>query len=114
MTNLKSLIAAKTKVAMAAQESNPSERLAMLKDAQKVLNDVEIEREISEQENSLKNGSAFVGIERVVKIGKVKGNYEGSIFIEESDGRLRPVNGQELNYIAENYPTFLKNWRLDD
>jgi hypothetical protein len=38
---------------------------------------------------------------------------EGQIYIAQSDGSLRPINGEELIDLFSKYPGFVKGWRLE-
>jgi hypothetical protein len=37
---------------------------------------------------------------------------EGQVYIAQSDGILRPINGKELIDLFSKYPGFVKSWRL--
>jgi hypothetical protein len=55
----------------------------------------------------------YVAIERAVVLG---GAYkaEGTVYIVESDGRLKPIDGRELTALDSTYPNFVKGWRPKD
>jgi hypothetical protein len=54
----------------------------------------------------------YVAIERAVVLG---GEYraEGTVYVVESDGRLKPIDGRELMALDSAYPNFVKKWRLE-
>jgi len=56
---------------------------------------------------------AFAVTERAVVLG---GAYkaEGTVYIVESHGRLKPIDGRELAALDSTYPNFVKEWRLKD
>jgi hypothetical protein len=39
---------------------------------------------------------------------------EGKVFVLETDGRLRPIDGADLLDLHQAFPNFVKHWRLDD
>jgi hypothetical protein len=57
----------------------------------------------------------YVGIERAVTLGPhLRRPVEGQVYIEQSDGSLKPINGKELADLIHKYPRFVKHWRLED
>ena len=56
----------------------------------------------------------YVGIERAVILGPdLRRPIEGQVYIKQSDGSLRPINGKELIDLCTKYPGFVKSWRLE-
>ena len=56
----------------------------------------------------------YVGIERAMILGpNLRKPVEGQIYIAQSDGSLRPLNGKELIDLLSKYPGFVKRWRLE-
>jgi hypothetical protein len=54
----------------------------------------------------------FVGIERAVILGPdLRRPIEGQVYIAQSDGSLRPINGKELIDLFTKHPGFVKSWR---
>jgi hypothetical protein len=54
----------------------------------------------------------YVGIERATILGPdLRKPEEGQVYIAQSDGSLRPMNGKELVDLFSNYPAFVKGWR---
>jgi len=101
-----------TLLSMAKIEANDQERRFMLKRAAELDPfNVEAKQLLVQIPNSEAVG--FVAIERVEKLGKVNRNYEGQILKEMPDGSLKPIDGKDMDYLIDNYPAFLKNWKLD-
>ena len=56
----------------------------------------------------------YVGIEQAVILGPdLRRRVEGQVYIAQSDGSLRPINGKELIDFFSEYPRFVKGWRLE-
>ena len=56
----------------------------------------------------------YVGVERATILGPdLRRPVEGQVYIAQSDGSLRPINGKELIDLFSKYPGFVKHWRLD-
>jgi hypothetical protein len=55
----------------------------------------------------------YVAIERAVVLGR-EYCVEGSIYIVEPDGRLKPVDGRDLTELDKTYPNFIIGWHLSD
>jgi hypothetical protein len=56
----------------------------------------------------------YVGVERATILGPDPLRpVEGQVYVVQSDGSLRPINGKELVALFSKYPGFVKRWRLE-
>jgi hypothetical protein len=56
----------------------------------------------------------YVGVERATILGpELRRPVEGQLYVAQSDGSLKPINGKELADLSFKYPGFVKHWRLD-
>ncbi len=102
-------------IRLAQQEGSPSALLGAMRQVLKIQPDHLLLRMAAENlGKELSSSPPVILIERVRCAGRGPDSFEGRVYIEEHDGRLKPASGEELGSIEARLPGFLKNWRLPE
>ncbi|MBG7613747.1 hypothetical protein IWC96_00445 [Brevundimonas sp. BAL450] len=102
-------------ISMAEQDGDPGALLGALRQALRIQPDHPLLRlAIENLSTTLANSPTTVLIERARCAGGDVSSFEGRVYIEEPDGRLRPASGEDLIASEKRFPGFLKNWRLPE
>ena len=113
MTNEPSDILFDIALKAAANATDPNERLHHLETALRLKPDQELAEAAIVAAMSLELSSIYVAVEKARVIGNATRQVVGNIYIEEPDGRLKPLTGDDLADLEERHPGFAKNWRLE-
>lgn len=107
--------ASKVAIGLAERDGDPNAQAGALRQALRAQPDHPLLRiALADLLERLNSAPAIVLIERVRSAGRLSKAIEGSVYIEEPDGRLRPANGEDLRQAEERFPGFIKNWKLPD
>lgn len=102
-------------IQLAKREGDPSALLGAIRQALKIQPEhLGLRLAAENLADKLSKSPVVVLVERVrCSTGDIE-RYEGRVYVEEADGRLRPASGDDLMSVERHFPGFLKNWRLPE